>query len=66
MFYGEACENKQGASGAFSLLLLIFVVAMVVAGVGLLHYSKLEKSRNESMGGGRYAQNQRQYLPREL
>lgn len=47
MFYGDSCEYKNSASGAFSLLLLIFVIALVVAGIGLLHYSNLEKQRTQ-------------------
>ena len=35
-FYGDSCEFKNGASGAFSLLLFIFVIALVLAAIGLL------------------------------
>lgn len=37
MFYGDFCEHKGGSSGAFSLLIFIFVIALVAAAVGLLY-----------------------------
>lgn len=37
LYYGDYCENKGGSSGAFSLLIFIFVIALVAAGVGLLY-----------------------------
>lgn len=37
MYYGDFCENKGGSSGAFSLLIFIFVIALVAAAVGLLY-----------------------------
>lgn len=46
MFYGDSCEFKSAASGAFSMLLFIFVVAMIIAGVALLFAGKkLDKKR---------------------
>lgn len=36
-FYGEACEHRGGSGGAFSLLIFIFVIALVAAAVGLLY-----------------------------
>lgn len=48
MFYGEFCEHKGGSSGAFSLLIFIFVIALVAAAIGLL-YAKynLEKEQKQ-------------------
>jgi len=49
MFYGDSCEYKGGASGAFSLLLFIFVIALVAAGIGLLYArANLEKKKQSS------------------
>lgn len=36
-YYGDFCEHKGGSSGAFSLLIFIFVIALVAAAVGLLY-----------------------------
>jgi len=51
MFYGDSCEFRNGSSGAFSLLLFILVIALVIAGIGLLYpvtdYS-VSKSRTSS------------------
>lgn len=46
MFYGDACEYKNSASGAFSMLLFIFVIGLVIAGIGLLiARNNIEKQR---------------------
>lgn len=46
MFYGDSCEFKSAASGAFSMLLFIFVIGLVAAGIGLLiAKSNLEKEK---------------------
>lgn len=52
MYYGDFCENKGGSSGAFSLLIFIFVIALVAAAVGLL-YAKynLEKEQKQIAAG---------------
>ena len=51
MFYGDSCEYKGGASGAFSLLLFIFVIAIVAAGIGLL-YAKAAYEKKQAEAGG--------------
>jgi len=46
MYYGDSCEFKSVASGAFSFLLFIFVIALIIAGVGLLMArNKIEADR---------------------
>jgi len=48
MYTGDFCENKGGSSGAFSLLIFIFVIALVAAAVGLLYARyNLEKERKQ-------------------
>lgn len=50
MFYGDSCEYKGGASGAFSLLLFIFVIALVAAGIGLLYARANLEKKNKDAG----------------
>lgn len=47
MFYGDSCEYKGGASGAFSLILFILIIALVAAAIGLLYM----RQQNEKKGG---------------
>ena len=55
-FYGESCEFKEGASGAFSLLLFIFVIALVAAAIGLLYArNNLEKEQRRNLAAAEYA-----------
>jgi hypothetical protein len=48
MYYGEFCEHKGGSSGAFSLLIFIFVIALVAAAIGLL-YAKYNLEKEQKM-----------------
>lgn len=49
-FYGDSCEHRGGSSGAFSLLIFIFVIALVAAAVGLLYARhNMEKEQNKAM-----------------
>ena len=48
MFYGDSCEYKGGASGAFSLLLFIFVIAIVAAAIGLLYAKQNYEKKNKT------------------
>lgn len=53
LFYGDFCEHKGGSSGAFSLLIFIFVIALVAAAVGLLYARyNLEKEQKQAIEGG--------------
>ena len=36
MFTGAECEERVDASGSFSFLMFLFMVALVAAGIGLL------------------------------
>jgi hypothetical protein len=46
MFYGDSCEYRGGASGAFSLILLILIIGLVAAGIGLLYWRQnMEKNK---------------------
>lgn len=47
MFYGDSCEYKGGASGAFSLILFILIIALVAAAIGLLYM----RQQNEKKAG---------------
>ena len=45
MFTGDYCEEKIDASGSFSFIMFIFMVALVAAGIGLLY--QRDKFRQE-------------------
>lgn len=45
MYEGEFCEDKISSSGSFSLLLFIFMLGLVIAGIGLLQ--QRDKFREE-------------------
>ena len=60
MFYGDSCEFKSAASGAFSMLLFIFVVAMIIAGVALLFAGKKLDKKREALVNQQNNQNRGQ------
>ena len=37
IFYGDVCEHKIVPNGSFSLLLFLFVIGLVAAGIALLY-----------------------------
>ena len=39
MYFGDSCENKVESSGAFTVFLFIFLVALVIVGIMLLRRS---------------------------
>ena len=39
-FRGEHCEERVDASGSFSFLMFLLMVALVAAGIGLLYQRK--------------------------
>jgi len=50
MFYGDSCEYKNSASGAFSFLLFIFVIGLVIAGIALLFAkNNIERERSRAL-----------------
>lgn len=52
-FSGDACETKNGASGAFSFLLFIFVIILVLVAFGLLYFrANLEKEQQRNLAQG--------------
>ena len=67
-YYGDYCEHKGGSSGAFSLLIFIFVIALVAAAVGLLYvrYNMQKEQANtaaeEAAEGGNREHTSRGFL----
>ena len=52
-FSGDSCEYKNGASGAFSFLLFIFVIILVLVAFGLLYFrANLEKEQARNLAQG--------------
>lgn len=56
MYSGDFCEEKVDASGSFSFIMFIFMVALVAAGIGLLYQRdkfKAEIQKYYDKGGNR-------------
>ena len=62
MFTGEYCEEKVDASGSFSFLMFLFMVALVAAGIGLLvmrDRMQKEMKTYQASGSEQYSSSQR-------
>jgi hypothetical protein len=64
-YYGDYCEHKGGSSGAFSLLIFIFVIALVAAAVGLL-YVRYNMQKEQAAAGDEAEGGNREHTDRKF
>jgi len=53
MFKGDHCEERVDASGSFSFLMFLVMIALVAAGIGLLWQRQIIKEEIKNLNSGK-------------